>query len=60
MECRKCGHPIFRRSDGTWDLTYVEWRPTEWCIERDADGNTIGFDTAGHAPDIPSTAQLER
>lgn len=52
MECRKCGHPIFRRSDGTWDLTYVEWRPTEWCIERDADGNPIGFDTAGHVPDV--------
>lgn len=51
--CKKCGYAIYQRQDGVWDLEYVEWRPTEFCIVRDADGNPEGFDTSGHEPDHP-------
>ena len=54
--CKKCGHPIYLRQDGRWDLEYLEWRPTTFCITRDRDGNPEGFDTIGHEPDDPNEA----
>ena len=44
--CKKCEHPIFQREDGTWDLVYLEWRPSVFC-------SPLGeqeFDTDGHEP----------
>lgn len=32
--CTTCGHQLYRRADGVWDLAFREYDRTELCFER--------------------------